>query len=187
MRFLKAYLNYMDNPCEMISLLVKQRAWGQICLGYLVAALGWVVFFNIGDGLSLAALLLKIFLVFVAEVTAGYFIAALTALFLDFKKSPISPAELFALVGTAGYLKGLLIAGALISALFPNAHFCLFAPIYLLVVFLIQLCFLVHSVRQMQQMSVGTAICAWILGVLPIGFLFALVGMFFVWGMMLLV
>ncbi len=187
MRLLKNYFNYIKNPSATLPDLLKECSARHACLGYFMAAIGWVVFFNAGDGLSVGVLLLKLMLVFAAELTAGYFIASLAGLFLDFKKTPVSPTQLFVLVGSAGWLKGILIAGAIFSLMFPQWDLCLFAPLFLLVVLGLQLCYLTSSLRKIQPMSVGAAVSAWILGILPVGVLFALVGVFFVWGLVLLV
>lgn len=111
----------MDDPSGAITQLAAERSLSRACMGYFAATLGWVLFFNIGDGISPVALLLKLFVVFIAELTAGYFIASLCGLFLDFKHIKSSPAELFVLIGSAGFIKGLLVAFALISAAWPGA------------------------------------------------------------------
>ena len=187
MHLLKGYFKYINDPNETLPRLLEQRSFAQACCGYWLAAIGWVVFFNAGDGISIASLLLKILFVFLAEVTAGYFIAALTALFLDFKKVPLSSAELFVLVGLSGWMKGFLIMGAIFSLMFPQAELGLCAPLFVLVVFLAQLIFLTRSVARVGETSIGVAFLAWVLGVLPIGVLFALVGGFMLWGIILLV
>ena len=64
--------------------MLALRSLRQACVGYLAAARSWVLFFNIGDGVSFPVLLLKIGIIFVAEVTAGYILASFCGLFLDF-------------------------------------------------------------------------------------------------------
>ena len=81
MTLLQTYFSYMQDPAQGVQNLLARRSFRQACLGYFAAALSWVLFFNIGDNLSVAALLFKLLVVFAAELTAGYFIAALCGLF----------------------------------------------------------------------------------------------------------
>ena len=121
MKLLKAYFAYMENPAPALAAFVAEKSFFSACAGYLVAALGWVLFFNIGSGISCLALLVKLLILFAAEITAGYLIAAVCGLFLDFSRvKEASAAELFCLVGSAGFIKGLLIAFALFSAMWPS-------------------------------------------------------------------
>ncbi len=175
----------MQNPVEGMHMLMVRRSFRQACLGYLTAALSWVLFFNIADDLSVAVLCLKLILVFVAELTAGYFIAALCGLFLDLRRVKVSPAQLFVMIGSAGFIKAMLIAFALISAMVPQAHLGWLAPLALAGVFTLQLIYLVQGLKRTWNVNAAEALCAWLFGCIPVSVLFILLGVFFVWFLVL--
>lgn len=187
MNLLNAYFKYMENPETGLHTLMERRSFRQACLGYLMATVSWVIFFNVGDGLSIPALVLKLFFVFIAELTAGFCLASFAGLFLDLKKTKVSSAEVFVLIGSAGWIKGLLIAGALISAMCPSAELWLLAPLFLLGVLLLQLGYLTRGLMRISKISVARALSAWIVAFIPAGVLFGLLGVFCVWGILLLV
>ena len=187
MNLFKAYFEYVNSPQEALQQLLEERSFSVACMGYLAAALGWVLFFNIGDGVSFPVLLLKILLVFCAEVTAGYVLASFCGLFLDFLKVKTSPAALFVLIGSAGFIKGLLIAFALISAAFPWAHLGWLAPLALLIVLGLQLGYLVRGLKRAYSVSYGKALGVWLFALVPLAAAFALLGIFLLWGIGLLI
>lgn len=182
MHLFKLYFDYMNDPEQAVQTLLQERSFALACAGYFAAALGWVLFFNIGDGLSVFALLFKLAVVFVAELTAGYFIASLCGLFLDFSNVQTSPAKLFVLIGSAGFIKGLLIAFALISAALPNVHLGWLAPLALLGVFGLQLGYLTRAIKRAYHISYGRALGAWVFTLVPVGAAFLLTGVFVVWA-----
>ena len=155
-------------------------------MGYFAATLGWVLFFNIGDHLALPVLMLKIFVVFLAELTVGYFISSLSGLYLDFCRAKTSPAELFMLIGSAGFIKGLLIAFSLVSATVPWAQLGLFAPVALLFVFLLQLLYLTRALSRVYGLSFWHALGAWLFGFVPVCLAGVLTFLFLIWGLSLL-
>lgn len=175
----------MQNPVEGMHMLMARRSFRQACLGYLTAALSWVLFFNIADDLSVAVLFLKLFLVFVAELTAGYFIAALCGLFLDLRRVKVSSAQLFVMIGSAGFIKAILIAFALISAAIPQAHLGWLFPVALAGVFALQLIYLVQGLKRTWNVGAAEALCAWLFGFIPVGALLSLLGIFFIWFLVL--
>ncbi len=183
---LETYFLYVKDPAAGIRRLLTRRSFRQACLGYLVAALSWVLFFNIGDHLSVAGMLFKWFLVFCAEVTAGYFIAALCGLFLDLRRVKVSAAQLFVLIGSAGFIKAILIAFALISAALPQAHLGYAAPLALLFVFALELGYLVVGLKHAWEVGTAEALGGWLFGFIPVIALFSLVGIFFIWFIILL-
>lgn len=178
---LQTYFLYMKDPAAGVQRLLARRSFRQACLGYLVAALSWVVFFNVTDQLSIAAFMLKWLLVFLAELTTGYFIAALCGLFLDLRRVKVSAAQLFVLIGSAGFIKLLLIAFALISAMFPQVHLGYLAPLALLFVLILQLVYLVMGLKYAWNVSTTEAVGGWLFGFIPGFVLFGLVGIFFIW------
>ncbi len=187
MSLLKTYFKYMQDPVAGMQQLMSRRSFRQACAGYLVATLGWVLFFNIGDGLSILALLTKLFIVFIAELTAGYFIAALCGLFLDLIRVKVSSAQLFVMIGSAGFIKALLIAFALISAAVPHLHLGLLSPFALLGVFVLQLVYLVRGLQRTWGVDPLEALGGWLFGLVPVCVLFALIGIFGIWFVVLLV
>ncbi len=187
MQLVKAYFNYFTHPRETLQQLLQERSLGKACAGYLMGTLGWVLFFNIADGLSVPLFLLKVILVFVAELTAGYFLASLCGLFLDFFRVKVAPVELFVLIGSAGFIKGLLIAFALISAAMPDYGLKWLAPFALLLVLCLQLGYLARGVHRVYGVSVGRALTAWLVAFVPLFIALALIGIFFLWGIILLV
>lgn len=187
MHLFQSYFHYMHEPEQALWILLEERSLSQACVGYLAAALGWVLFFNIGDGLTVPVFLLKLALVFVAEIIAGCFLAAFCGLFLDLFKVETSPVKLFVLIGSAGFIKGLLIAFALISAAIPAAQLGWFAPLGLLIVFSLQLGYLTRGVHRMYNISYRKAAGAWILAFVPVIAALFFLGVFAVWGLVLLV
>jgi len=176
----------MKDPREAVKTLVKRRSFKAACAGYFAATLGWVIFFNAGDGLSVPALVFKLAAVFAAELTAGYFIAALCGLFLDFRRVQTSPAELFCLVGSAGFIKGLLIAGAVVSAAVPAARLYWFAPFWLVLTFALQLGYLTRALMRAYDLKAFPALGAWLFGFVPVCAAGILGIVFFFWGITLL-
>ena len=184
---LHIYFTYAQDPVQGMHLLMQRRSFRQACLGYFVATLGWVLFFNIGDQLSVPVLLLKLLLVFAAELTAGFFIAALCGLFLDLRRVKVSAAQLFVLLGSSGFIKSLLIAFALISATVPQAHLGWLAPLALLFVFCLQLGYLVLGLKRTWNVSVAESIGGWLFAFVPVLSLLGLLGIFFIWFIVLVV
>lgn len=183
---LATYFLYVQDPAAGVRRLLEQRSFRQACVGYFAAALSWVLFFNIGGQLSLFALLFKLLIVFAAEVTAGYFIAALCGLFLDLRRVKVSSAQLFVLVGSAGFLNALLIACALISAVFAQANLGVLFPLVILGLWILKLIYLVRGLEHAWQVSVGDAIGAWLFGLVPVAVSVSLMGIFFIWFLVVL-
>lgn len=183
---LKIYFTYAHDPVSGMQMLMARRSFRQSCLGYFVAALSWVLFFNIGDNLSIPVLILKLVLVFAAELTAGYFVAALCGLFLDLRRVKVSSAQLFVLLGSSGFIKPILIALALISAAFPQAHLGWLSPFALLLVFTLQLVYLVRGLKRTWNVGSAEALCGWLFGFIPVGALLTLLGIFFIWFLVII-
>ena len=183
---LATYFLYVQDPGAGIRRLLERRSFRQACLGYFVAALSWVLFFNVGDQLSVFSLLFKLGLVFVAEVTAGYFVAALSGLFLDLRYVKVSSAQLFVLVGSTGFLNALLIACALISAAFAAAHLGWLMPLVVLGLFILKLVYLVRGLQYVWNVTVGDGVGAWLFGLIPVCVAFSLAGIFFIWFLVVL-
>ncbi len=187
MHLLRSYFNYVNEPEQALWALLEERSVAQACVGYLAATLGWVLFFNIGDGVSFPILLLKIAIVFVTELTAGCFLSAFCGLFLDFLEVKTSPVKLFVLIGSAGFIKGLLIAFALISAAVPSANLVWLSPLAVIVVFALQLGYLVRGLKRAYGVSYFKATLAWIMACVPVFVTMVLLGVFFVWSIGLLI
>lgn len=187
MRLLKVYFNYMQDPASALKTLLQEGTFKQACAGYLAATLGWVLFFNVGAGLSVWALVTKLFLVFVAELTVGYLLAAVCGLYLDFRRVQASPSGLFCLIGSAGFIKALLVVFALLSAAVPFLHLNVFAPLFLLLVLGLQLGYLTRALMRAYQLSAAQALGAWLIAFLPAAVLGFLTVAFMVWGVVLLV
>ena len=186
MSLLKMYFDYMNAPEKALGTLLEERSFSVACVGYFAATLSWVLFFNIGSGATAAALLVKMLVVFVAELTAGYFLASFCGLYLDFSKVESSPAKLFVLIGSAGFIKSLLIAFALISAAFPAARLVWLSPVALLLVFGLQLGYLTRSIKRVYNISYPRALGAWLFAFVPVIVAFGLLFVFIFWGLLLL-
>ena len=187
MELVKNYFAYMQNPTQALRKLLEESSFKQACWGYFAAALSWVLFFNIGDEIGIPALLLKLLIVFVAEITLGIFIAAFSGLFLSFRGKSISPAQLFVLVGSSGFIKGLLIAFALISAMWPRAELWMLAPAAMVLVFMLQLGYLTFALRRVRGIPLSVGLLSWLFGIVPVGMLFCLLGIFVFWVILLMV
>ncbi|MCQ2410712.1 MAG: hypothetical protein MJ053_04325 [Elusimicrobiaceae bacterium] len=186
MHLLKSYFNYVNRPEEALQQLLEERSLTQAYVGYFAAALSWVLFFNVSGGTSVLALFFKIAVIFAAELTAGCFVASFCGLFLDFMRVKTSPVKLFVLVGSAGFIKGLLIAFALIAAAIPSAQLGWFAPLALLLVLGLQLGYLTRGVKRAYDVSYGKALGAWLLAGVPACVALVLLSVFLVWGITLL-
>lgn len=186
MNTFKAYYHYVNDPINALKTLCRQRAFKEAFWGYFVAALSWVLFFNIGSGTSIPVFLLKLSILFIAEITAGYVAASLGSLFLDFSSIKASAASLFILAGTSGFVKALLVAFALIAAAFPFAKLEYLAPLALLLVLGLQLGYLTRGVMRLYKTGAGKALTSWLFTIVPLLMLCVLCGIFLIWGMVLL-
>lgn len=186
MELVKHYFEYVQNPTQALQNLIKTPSFKQSCWGYFAAALSWVLFFNIGDGLSVPAFLLKVFILLAAELTLGCLVAALSGLLLNFRGKHISSAQLFVLIGYAGFIKTLLIACALISAMWPHAELWLLAPLVMLAVFVLQVVFLARALQRVADIPATLGVLSLLFGAIPVGALFMLLGIFFAWFILLL-
>lgn len=186
MNLLKTYFLYIKDPRQALQNVLENRSLKLACAGYFAATLGWVLFFNIGDGLSVPALIFKLLVVFAAELTAGYFIASLCGLYMDFVRVQMTPAELFCLVGSAGFIKGLLIAFALISAAVPSAKLYWLAPLALLFTFGLQVGYLTLALMRTREISLSKALTGWLFGFVPVCAALILGSIFFIWAFTLL-
>ena len=186
MELIKIYFQYVKDPSSALKALLEKRSSLWACSGYFAATLGWVLFFNIGDSVIVPVLLLKLLVVFLAELTAGYFIASLCGLYLDFCRVKSSPAELFVLIGSAGFIKGLLIAFALISAALPWAKLGFLAVFALVFVFALQLGYLTRALTRVYDLRIGRALGAWLFGFVPVISVGVLLVAFLIWGIALL-
>lgn len=179
MNLLSAYFKYMREPAITMRAVLHARRLGQGVLGYACAALCMVLFFNIGGSVSPAVLFTKFVIVFAAELVLGYFVASLSGLFLDLAGAEASPAEIFTLVGLAGFIKGLLVAFALIAAAQPALSFL--GPLAWLLVLGLQIGFLVKNLGRVYGVSGGKAFTSLLFAVLPVAAAFALLLVFFIW------
>lgn len=186
MNLFKAYFHYASSPVQTLKTVLAQRSFKQGCAGYFVAALAWVIFFNINDGIFFPLFVLKVLLVFLAEITVGYMMASLMGLFLDFSRTEASPAEMFVLIGASGFIKSLLIACVLISATFPWLNLGVFAPLLLLFVYLWQGIFIMRSMVKVYGISYGRSFCALLFAFLPAFVFIGLLFVFALWGLLLL-
>ena len=183
MRLLKSYFSYMENPQPGWFSYFRRGSFLQSCAGYLAAAVSLVIFFNIGEGLSVMGLFARLLFLFVAEVTAGYFIASLTGLYLHFRKKPIVCSDLFSMISLAGFLKTLLVPWALIAAVFPNLGLSDIGFFWLGAVVLLQICYLTRELKRLGNLSVDRAFLAWMMGIWPVFLLLGIVFIFGVWGL----
>ena len=183
-QLLNAYFAYMESPREGLEKLFRRRAYGVGFSGYLMAAVAAVCVFNMGEGLGIFSFLCKTMVLFAAEVLAGALRAAGAALFLDLPGRAASPAQLFILIGTAGFIKGLLIAAAVVFLAVPVLHYLM--PLLVLLVLALQLGYLTRNVARLYRVSGPRACVAVLFCAAPALAAAALAGMFLVWGIILL-
>ena len=181
---LQAYFLYMKDPREGLERLFSSRAYGAALLGYLAAALSTVCVFNAGDGIGLFSFLFKTVVWFVAEILLGLVMSSCAALFLDFSGKKASPAELFILIGTAGFIKGLLIAASVIALAVPAISFIV--PLMALTVLGLQLGYLLRNISRMWEVGGWRACAAVFFCAVPSVAGAVLAGIFFIWGLVLL-
>ncbi len=183
-QLLQAYYLYMRNPREGLQVLFSSRAYGAACAGYLLAALAAVCVFNAGDSLGFFSFLFKTAVWFGTELVLGLVMASCAALFLDFSGKKASPAELFILIGTAGFIKGLLIAASVVALACPPLAFIV--PLCVLVVLGLQLGYLLRNISRMWEVSGWRACGAVFFCALPAVGGAVLAGLFIIWGLVLL-
>ena len=171
---LQAYYLYMKDPRQGLRHLFAVRAYGAGFAGYLLAALAAVCIFNAGSALGVFAFLFKTAAWFAAEILLGLVMAACAALFLDFSGHKASPAELFILIGTAGFIKGLLIAASVIALAVP------------VLVLGLQLGYLLRNISRLWNVGGWCACGAVFFCALPAVGSAVLAGIFFIWGLVLL-
>ena len=102
------------------------------------------------------------------------------------KKAKLFLSALFVLIGSSGFIKGLLIAFALISTMWPQASLWMLAPAAIVLVFALQLVYLTLALRRVSDTSISLGLLSWLFGILPVGALFVLLGVFLVWIILLL-
>lgn len=183
-QLLNAYFAYMESPREGLEKLFRRRAYGVGLSGYLMAALASVCVFNMGEGIGVFSFLYKTLVLFIAEVLIGALMAACAALFLDWSGRDASPARLFVLIGTAGFIKGLLIAGAIVFLAVPVLHYLM--PLLVLLVLVLQLGYLTRNVARLYQVSAARACVAVLFCAAPALVAALLAMLFLVWGIFLL-
>ena len=181
---LQAYYLYMKDPRQGLRHLFAVRAYGAGFAGYLLAALAAVCIFNAGSALGVFAFLFKTAVWFAAEILLGLVMAACAALFLDFSGHKASPAELFILIGTAGFIKGLLIAASVIALAVPVLSFIV--PLCVLLVLGLQLGYLLRNISRLWNVGGWCACGAVFFCALPAVGSALLAGIFFIWGLVLL-
>ena len=185
MRYLlKAYFLYMKDPREGLNLLFTVRGYKVALLGYLMAALAAVCVFNAGAGLSVFAFLFKTLVWWAAELTIGLIMAACAALFLDFTGKKASAADLFILIGTAGFIKGLVIAFSVIALAVPALSFLV--ALSVLAALGLQLGYLLRNISRMWEVNRWQAFGAVFFCAVPALAGAVLSAVFFVWGMVVL-
>lgn len=174
----------MKDPREGLELLFSSRAYGVGLLGYLTAALAAVCVFNAGAGLGVFAFLFKTLVWWAAELTIGLVMAACAALFLDFTGKKASPAQLFILIGTAGFIKGLIIAFSVIALAQPALSFLVVLGV--LATLCLQLGYLLRNIMRVWKVNAWQACGAVFFCAVPAlaGAMLSLV--FFVWGLVVL-
>lgn len=183
MNLLSAYFKYMRDPACAVrdAFSVRRTGWG--VAGYACAALCMVLYFNVGDGISPAALFTKFMILFAAELVIGYFAASLSGLYLDFSGVKASPSQLFALIGTAGFIKGVLAAFAIIKTAVPALAFL--GGLVWLAVLLCQLFYLINNLKRLYDISGGKAFIALLFAVVPPVAAGLVLGACFVWMLVL--
>lgn len=116
---LKAYFAYQQDPTRAVRELVQGQRFGAALWGYGVAALCWVCFFFIGDGLSAWGFMWRFIFFWLLEISLGYLWAALSGLFLSFFSHENGSAALFIAFGLSGFVQSFLLCFTLLSGAAP--------------------------------------------------------------------
>lgn len=163
---LNAYFTYDRNPIVAVRNLAENRHFGAALWGYAIAAMCWVSFFWIGDGLSLPGLLWRLAFFFLLEVTLGYVWAALSGLFLNFFSNGNGPSALFIVIGVSGLMQGLALAFALIAAAGPWLRPLL--PLLLLLTLLMRFLFVLRNIARAASVTLPKALLALVFALVPL-------------------
>ncbi len=166
MTLLNAYFAYDKKPAQAVRSLVEERRFGIAVCGYAVAALCWVVFFWVGDGLSAWGLVWRFAFFWLLEMTLGYLWAALSGLFLNFFSGGNGPSALFVVMGLSGFVQGLLLCFSLPAVAAPWLK--PLAALALVIVLLLRLAFVIVNVSRAAQVSIGKTIGSLCFALVPV-------------------
>jgi len=162
-----AYFKYAKDPSAAVRGLVEERHFSAALLGYAAAALCWVVFFWIGDGLSAWGLLWRLAFFWLLEVTFGYLWAALSGLFLNFFSDSNGSSSLFVVLGLSGFVQGILLIFALFSAALP--WITPLAALAFVVSLLWRFSFVVLNTARASEVGLAKAFCVLCFAFVPVG------------------
>ncbi len=155
---IKAYFSYRKDPEQVVRELVSQRRFAAAMWGYAVAALCWVCFFWLGDGLSAWGFVWRFVFFFLLEISLCYLWAALSGLFLSFFSHEDGSAALFIAFGLSGFVQGLLLCYALISAAMPELTSL--AALVFFIVMMVRFTFVVMTTARGVQVGMSKALGA---------------------------
>ena len=155
---IKAYFAYRKNPTQVVRELVSQRRFAAAMLGYGVAALCWVCFFWLGDGLSAWGFLWRFVFFLLLEVSLCYLWASLSGLFLSFFSHEDGSAALFIAFGLSGFVQGLLLCFALIAAAAPDL--ASLSALIFFIVLMMRFTFVVMTTARGTQVGMSKALGA---------------------------
>lgn len=184
MNLLSAYFSYAKDPKQTVRDIAARRSFGAAMLGYLTAALSYLVFLNVTAGLGAWSFIAQAGVLLLLELTAGYFIASLSGLFLDFSNHKGSGTELFIIIGLSGFIKSLLVVFALIAAVVPWISSV--GIIVVLLVWVCQFVFIVRNLKRLYDISTGRAVGVLLFAAVPVAALALLLGALSVWAVLAL-
>lgn len=178
---LNAYFAYDKNPKQAVCELVEKRHFGAALAGYAAAALCWTVFFWVGEGLNAWGLLWRFVFFWLLEVTMGYLWAGLSGLFLNFFSNQNGSSALFVVLGLSGFCQGIILAFALIAAVFGFLKSL--AVLVLAIVFLLRFVFVLLNTSRVAGVGLAKAFCILCFAFIPV----AAIGLLFLGAIGLLV
>lgn len=153
---LNAYFTYAKDPAGAVYGLAENRRFAAAFWGYGAAALCWVVFFWLGQGLSAWGLIWRLAFFWLLEVTLGYLWSALSGLFLNFLSGGNGSPALFIALGLSGFVQGILLCFALAAAVWPWLK-PLAAPVFVGTL-LLRFVFAVINTARAARVSPGKAL-----------------------------
>ena len=155
---IKAYFSYRKDPEQVVRNLVSEKRFAAAMWGYSIAALCWVCFFWLGDGLSAWGFLWRFVFFLLLEVSLCYLWASLSGLFLSFFSHEDGATALFIAFGLSGFVQGLLLCFTLIAATVPGL--ASLSALIFFIVLMMRFTFVVMTTARGVQVGMGKALGA---------------------------
>jgi len=167
MKIVNICLDFLDNPKENLSKIMKEKNIGLGFLGYLLGAFMLSIFFKLKGSqiITFNELLSATIGLFILMIAIGYFLASSAHLLLDMTTGKGSAAGLFTLIGISHLVEILLLPFVLLglsSTIIMN-----FSALFVLFVFILQLLVILYMMEATYGLSKTSTFFALIFSLIP--------------------